>query len=335
MKFVIYPNLCSQSSDTVNPYIKDFIKALESCGQEVCNKPHKNPLVSIVFPIPQADVYVFHWIENVPAYKHGYIQFFLACFLVVCLKLRRKKIVWFLHNKKPHDSKKGTWKKFLMWMMTTLSDRIITHAKEGKKVVEEIKKASVDKVKYICHPTKNRMNILPSNKEKKYDFLIWGTISVYKGTYELLKFLKEKDCSYRVKIIGLCSSKEYWDKLLSIEYEHVDMENRSVSFEELANWISISKYVMVPYQKDTVLSSAILMDSLSFGATVIGPDTGSFSDLAEVKTINVFTFSSFDEIDSIVQTDVLPKEESYLKFLTENDWAHFVHQFIFELGITV
>lgn len=334
MLFVIYPNLCSRAGELVNPYIRDFIAALKENGHEVRNKPHKNPLFSLLFPaVPKADVYVFHWIENVPTYKHGYIQFALACFLVLFLKISRKKIVWFLHNKKPHDAKRAIWKRSLMRLMENVSDLIVTHAKEGKRIAIGLNKAAIRKVVYICHPTKDRMSLCRPVEKKKYDFLIWGSISPYKGVYELLRFMKENGCSYQVKIIGACSSENYWDSLMGVEYEYADLENRSVSYEELANWISVSRFVLVPYQKETVLSSAILMDSLSLGAAVIGPDTGSFLDLSEEKIINVFTFSSFYDIDEIMakKENVIFSMENYPKFLEENNWNNFIHRFILEL----
>lgn len=334
MRFVIYPNLCHRTGEPVNLYIKDFITALENNGgHEVCNKPHKNPLLSIVFPIPKADAYIFHWIEDVPAYKHGYIQLGLACLMVLLLKLRKRKIVWFLHDKKPHAVKRAGWK-FIMWLMATFSDLIVTHAQEGKKIASELNKASTRKVVYICHPTKNRMSLCHPEEKKEYDFLIWGTLSVYKGVYEFLKFMKEKDCSYRIKIIGSCPSEAYWESLVKLGYKYADLENRSVSYEELADLVSVSKFVLVPYQKDTVLSSAMLMDSLSLGAVVIGPETGSFLDLSKEKDINVFTFSSFYDIDRMMaeKGECHFSIEGYPKFLEENNWSCFVRKFISEVN---
>ena len=38
------------------------------------------------------------------------------------------------------------------------------------------------------------------------------------------------------------------------------------------------------------------MDSLSFGAKVIGPAVGSFRDYAAEPLLNVYTFHTFDDI---------------------------------------
>lgn len=56
----------------------------------------------------------------------------------------------------------------------------------------------------------------------------------------------------------------------------ISIEDRSIPFEELKQEIRRSRFVLVPYAAESILSSGILMDSLSFGAKVIGPAVGSF-----------------------------------------------------------
>ena len=79
----------------------------------------------------------------------------------------------------------------------------------------------------------------------------------------------------------------------------------------------------------------MLMDSLSFGAKVIGPEVGSFKDYAGNSLLNVYNFKSFDDIPGIVQQH---KHDSvslanYRKFLEENDWTHYAQKLAKLLGI--
>ena len=71
------------------------------------------------------------------------------------------------------------------------------------------------------------------------------------------------------------------------------------------------------------------MDSLGFGAKVIGPHVGAFADLAEDKIIK--TFTAFDEIDALLshagETGRNSEEVNLEKFLKENSWEQFAEHF--------
>lgn len=67
------------------------------------------------------------------------------------------------------------------------------------------------------------------------------------------------------------------------------------------------------------------MDSLSFGARVIGPEVGSFKDYAHEPRLRVYTFRQLEDIAGIVSQH---KEEpvsleDYRLFLEENNWQNF------------
>ena len=73
-KFVIFPNLIVKPEQKSNPYIQDFIRALnEEKDACVVNPSHKNPLLSILFPKNWGDIFVFNWfvflISNMGYYK--------------------------------------------------------------------------------------------------------------------------------------------------------------------------------------------------------------------------------------------------------------------------
>ena len=90
-----------------------------------------------------------------------------------------------------------------------------------------------------------------------------------------------------------------------------------------------SRFVLVPYHSDTILSSGILMDSLSFGAKVIGPNVGSFKDYAKNPQLRVYTFDTFDDLASILKKygDEAIPIDGYERFLNDNDWPHFIQTF--------
>ncbi len=102
------------------------------------------------------------------------------------------------------------------------------------------------------------------------DLLIWGNISRYKGVPEFVRFATQHSLKLKTKIIGKCSSQELLEELRKESNEMISIEDRSIPFEELKQEIRRSRFVLVPYAAESILSSGILMDSLSFGAKVIG-----------------------------------------------------------------
>lgn len=326
IRFTIFPRLHILPGQKANPYIHDFVTSLEREGvSKVVNPPHKNPLLSLLPPKNWGDVFIFNWFESIPDFKYGPLQSVIAICFVLLLKFNRRKIIWILHNKKPHAGGHTRLKRFLTRFMAKKSDLILTHATEGVEMIRTHYPYATDKIHFLHHPTKNRLPESSNEMNPEYDLLIWGSISRYKGVLEYLTYLKENPQDLKICIIGKCSPASLADEIRCIAPKNVTFICESPSFEELARYIRHSAFVLAPYCPESVLSSGILMDSLSFGARVIGPDVGSFKDYACEKRLKVYTFHHYDEIGQIVaihKTDPV-SQESYRKFLEENDWKHF------------
>jgi hypothetical protein len=70
------------------------------------------------------------------------------------------------------------------------------------------------------------------------------------------------------------------------------------------------------------------MDSLSFGAKIIGPNVGSFADYSHSTEVNVYTFEHFDEIPSIITrySNQSISIEKYHSFLEKYSWPLYANQ---------
>lgn len=175
MKCCIYPNLKQGTDQTSNPYIKDFIAALNASGKaQVVNAPHKNPLISLLARKNWGKVYIFNWFESIPDYKYGPLQAIIACLLILWLKLSGRKVVWVLHNRRPHTVGYEGLKRFLARFISRRADLILTHSLEGVDLVKERYPYAAGKVLFLHHPTRNRLSLVPADTEKKYDLLICG-----------------------------------------------------------------------------------------------------------------------------------------------------------------
>lgn len=329
-RITIYPYIAYEKGERANPYIHDFVEAIENSGWAVVgNRPSRNPLLSILFPKNWGDITVFNWFESIPDYKHGLLQSMVAILYVALLKIFRKKVVWVLHNKKSHQSDHARLKKWMGKYIAYMSNLIVAHAEEGLEIVRKQYPHALKKTHFLHHPTKNRL----SDKvvEKQYDFIIWGTITHYKGVKEFLEYLSQNvEWNPSCYIVGNCPNPALKKTIQSLaEKNHVIYRAEGLPFDEIGEMVGQSRFVLVPYHSDTILSSGILMDSLSFGAKVIGPNVGSFKDYAKNPQLRVYTFDTFDDLASILKEhgDELIPIEGYEQFLNDNDWPHFIQNF--------
>jgi glycosyltransferase involved in cell wall biosynthesis len=331
MNITVFPYLLA-NADNVNPYIQDFIQSLNQTENiKVINTPHKNPVKSLLYRKNQGDCFIFHWIETTPERPHGILQTITAILLIIYLRLIGKKIVWFLHNKEPHSPRYYKLEKGMMRFMAYISHLIVTHSKEGIKVAQELTPKAVRKTVFMHHPTKNRMDAATENAEKKYKLLIWGGISKYKGVLEFVEFVEKHPFKSptSVMIIGKCGSPELAESISQHLPKNITWLKESLSFDELKSHIDAAQFVLIPYLSDSVLSSGLLMDSLSYGAKVIGPNTGSFKDYAAEKSLGVYVFNNLSEIESIIEEHQDSKKDfDYQDFLNKNKWKSFTKQLV-------
>jgi beta-1,4-mannosyltransferase len=324
-RIIVYPCM-DEMTDAKNSFINDFCENLENQGSVIVNKNHKgNHLFPLGLYINDADIFIFHWLENVPTYKRGFLQYIYAVVLLTVLKLFGKKIVWFCHNKKVHGLKnkiEEIQSNHLLYLLKGMSTHIFTHSKEGLEILEKFK----DKSAYFMHPTKNRL--ITHEFTKKYDLLIWGSISEYKGVLEFLLQVKSnlKLQTLKIKIIGKCVDDPLLDEIKEALSNNIDFENRSVSFDELKVLRSSVEFILIPYKSETVLGSAILMDSLSIGFSIIAPDIAVFRELKEESRVRVKTYSNFCDIPSLI--DKSNKILNYDSFLEEYKWSNFTREML-------
>lgn len=328
IKFTVFPHLRQNPDEKANPYIQNFISSLNRKGEAaVINPPHKNPLLSILPVRRWGDAFIFNWPENIPDVKYGILQATVALCFILVLKFSGKKIVWVLHNKKPHANGHTKMKKFLISFIARKADLILTHATEGVEMIRGQYPSAACKTHFLHHPTVNRLPVAPpAYSTIMYDLLIWGSISRYKGVLEYVSFLrKHPEDNLKVCIVGRCSSPALLDELKQTAPSGVSIIPDGLSFEELGKYITRSRFVLAPYCPESILSSGILMDSLSFGAKVIGPEVGSFKDYAHEPRLKVYTFRQLEDIAGIVSRhkEEQVSLEDYRLFLEENNWQNF------------
>lgn len=336
MKIVVYPQQLGNAGLQSNPYICDFVAAMTAAGAQVANGPARNPLIGMLPRCLAGDALVLHWLENVPDYKHGAVQTVCALAMLAAARLTGHKVVWFLHNNRSHAASHQWQKRLITRALMRHSSLVVTHASQGLDALRSQCPERKGRAVWLHHPTKNRIALARECRNAaagggpEADVLIWGTISPYKGVDQWLQYVVDHQLPLRVRIVGHCGDAGLAGRIaeLARRAPAATFINRSITFDQLAAEVARARFVLVPYAAESVLSSGILMDSLSVGAKVIGPDVGSFRDYAAEPLLSVSTFRSLADVARIVAEDGgQPADlDGYERFLDAHSWAHFAGQ---------
>jgi beta-1,4-mannosyltransferase len=279
----------------------------------------------------KVDLLILHWIEDLPDKKGGLFQGILFLTLLKLKKFSRIKIVWTLHNKFSHNPSKLYFKKLLVSSLLKRSDIIITHSSEGIKFAEALHPGVSSRIFYFPHPVVPYKNSVKQVSGKKYDILIWGTLSPYKAIDNFLEFLAEKNAlnKYSILIAGKAVDPEFFMKLRKYENENIEIRNQFIENDELVAMIRQSKVTLFTYSGNSVLSSGALIDSISYGAVVFGPDAGAFAEMGHAGIIR--TYKSFEDLfillAQIDQLDNSGMPDRISEFVESHTWLKFSEAF--------
>lgn len=293
VSFYIYPTFSPEKDRSGNLYIKYFHDAFGK-RFNIRNRAGRFGIVSLFYNF-HADYFVFHWVDLIVLKQKGYIQVLLFLVGILLLKVLRRKIIWVLHNKKPHRA--NSWiALFCMRYISVFADIIITHSKEGVVFVGDAYGAKqLRKARYIPHPVYSK-ELFPS-KPIVWDIIIWGTIERYKNILSFVEFVNSSSDFWKKNILicGRCPDLEYAKEIISILPANITFINEFIDDNQLRGFISESRAVLFTYSLDSVLSSGALIFSLNFGKKIIGPKGGAFKDLRPI----VECYESFDDLLSI------------------------------------
>ncbi len=322
----IYPITAYTHKIIPNPYLDNLISSLEKYFQFLNkDKPATNGIFDIFSYLKKINYIFFNWVEDLPDKRGGWIQGLFFIILVHYLKIRKVKIIWTLHNKMSHYNSNYNFKKYLFRFLFLKSDFIITHSREGIKYANNYRLNNYDKIKYFPHPLEKKFIHFKSNP--KYDILIWGSIIPYKGIDKFLQYLYDNklQLKYKIKIIGKIKPESYKHEIMKLSNSNIHIDDRYIPEKELKENIADTKNVIFTYMSDSVLSSGVLMDTLSYGANILAPSVGAFHDAAEDELIQ--TFRTYEEllqlIDENMNSAMNHNIDRIASFIEKNNWSQF------------
>lgn len=335
MKAYFYPPLSVEDGKLVlNPYSKNFIESLMPYYEFDIHHTKNYALFDLLMNVLSSEIYFFNWVDNIGHKRFSFVQFIVFYLSLTIIRLRKKKIIWVFHNIHPHKGENWITKRLNNMMMKS-SNCVITHSSEAEIYLNS---RGVNKVLFTHHPIEkdNTYSYGSSAEKKEIDFLIWGTIEPYKGVKEFLIYCnenREKTSQWKIKIIGRCKDINYEKQLKELINGKVIFENRKIEFNELAQLILKTKYVLFPYISNSVSSSGVLMDSISMNATILGPNKGAFSDLAS-EGIS-YTYDTFNDLSAFIEADMKIEPQKVISFINKNTWKYFgikVNKYISEVN---
>jgi beta-1,4-mannosyltransferase len=334
----LYPISNRNNRNIYNPYLDNFISNTSNYLNYLNKKfPSDIGILNLYKFLHKTDLLLLNWIEDLPDKKGGVFQGILFLTLLKLKKFSRIKVIWTLHNKFSHNSSKLFLKKLLVSSLLKRSDIIITHSTEGIKFAEALHPGVSSRIFYFPHPVIPFKGPVKQVSDKKYDILIWGTLAPYKAIDIFLEFLAERNAlnNYRILIVGKAVNPEFFMKLRKYESENIEIRNQFIENDELVSMIQQSKVTLFTYSGNSVLSSGALIDSISYGAVVFGPDTGAFAEMGHAGVIR--TYESLENLfvllEQMDQLDNSGIPERISEFVESHTWSKFSEAFREKLNL--
>ena len=282
-KVFIYP-----AGNNENQYINIQEKAIKAAGIDVTYSLKDFFLTKY---------FLLNWFETLGGNKR--IDYFKKCVKIIFLQIFKKKILWVVHNKKPHSkyandiSNKLSIK--LMKKLLKRSYRIIILCDETKKVLKDLSKNKSqfeNKIYKIPHP--NYIDIYPVEETKeivndtgKLNFLYIGQVNKYKNIELIIEeFNNLRNENISVHIAGNCKDEVYKKQLqLLSKNNSITFDFRFIPDNEINNLVRKYDILILPYSLETSLNSGTIFLAFNNKKTVISPLIGT---LKEFKTSSFF-----------------------------------------------
>jgi len=275
--------------------------------QEAAIKKSGNNVTYSLKDFLKTDYFLLNWFETLGGNKK--LDYVKKCFKLLMIKLFNKRILWVLHNKKPHtkDSKDKSTKLSINLMKKLLkqSYKIIILCDESKAVLKSLCKAPKlyeNKIYKIPHP--NYIGIYPETSVKTtktsddiLNILYVGQVNKYKNIDLLIDAVTSlNNEKIHLHIAGNCKDKEYKNYLTNTsKNKDITFDFRFIPDNELVEIISNYDIVALPYSYESSLNSGTIFLAFSYKKTVIAPMIGTLKEFSDSSFFYGYDYKTEDE----------------------------------------
>ena len=263
-------------------------------------------------PLPEkkrseADYLWHHWVEK--------LHFLTAIKLLATAK---KKIIWNVHNKAPHES--GNTKKAQEFMrkMAEVSYKIVIHCKETVDVIKELcgeNQAVLSKIVHVPHP--NYIGVYGGEKTEnslnnsKLSLCFFGKVKEYKNIELLIEVVNELNFDdVELKIAGRCWNTQYFHKLIGGN-PNIQTDFRFIADDEIPEISANCHLFIFPYDLVSSLNSGATILAFSYGRSVLSSLTGTLSDMDDKSLFFSYTYENQAEHKEALKQQIIAIREKY------------------------
>ena len=255
----------------------------------------------------EADFIWHHWIEK--------LHFLIVIKLLAATK---KKIIWNVHNKLPHDTKNVQKAKKFMKSLAEVAYKIVIHCTESTEIIREVcdnNPAILDKVVLVPHP--NYIGVYGAEKTEnslhndKLSLCFFGKIKEYKNIELLIDTVKELNFDdVELKIIGRCWNTQYFHNLIG-NNPHIKTDFRFIDDTEIPEISANCHLFVFPYNTASSLNSGATILAFSYGRSVLSSLTGTLADIENKSLFFSYSYNNQEEHKEALKQQIISIREKY------------------------
>lgn len=273
--------------DGGNPFLRKFSAALEVRGAQIDDFSFRRALIG------HYDVLHLHWPDShllSRSWWRALGKHARLAALGVLLRLRGTRIIWMLHNLKPHE--KNHWLSrhlFALWF-PRICTGVIALTAHGLNSVRQLYPALRSKPAVIVPHGHYRdaYPVAPSRQvsrerlglANRFTFLFVGSIRPYKNVPLLINAFRQiPDRDVQLVIAGLPSLGIRAEDLavLAAGDDRIRLDLAFIEDEKLPLFLGAADVVVLPF--DNILNSGSVLLALSFNRTVLAPRLGALPEI--------------------------------------------------------
>lgn len=298
-----------------NEYIEIIKRACAISNIETCSITSS---VKSISKFINTRIYFFNWYENIGKNRYtAPIKFLIKISFILLLKIFRKKIVWTMHNKRPHNTKTSLYISLIMHFMIKVSDRIIILSNETRYIISSLMKSDkyINKTFLVPHPNYiDSLNLINTDKSNGIKtFLFFGRVQPYKNIELILSIARDIPCDKaRFIIAGNPISQKYKNEIIEkAKNSNVQLKLYFIENNEIVELMHNSDCVILPLDMTSSLNSGSVYFAFSNKCTVICPLIGTIKDIENDNMYFTYSYTTINEhrlalknaIEKVIETD--------------------------------
>ncbi|MCU0870309.1 MAG: glycosyltransferase, partial [Burkholderiales bacterium] len=275
----------------VNPYNALLYAGVQQAGWDVREFSWRRVLLE------RHDVWHVHWPEDAVNQRDGVRSWLRLCGFVAALlqsRLTGRKVVWTLHNLRPHESRRPTLQSAFRRVFLRSVDLVLALTESGRTAAIETYPV-LARALWRVVPHGHYRDVYPPAPpqvdarralglpERSTVFAFVGLMKPYKNVPGLLRaFAALDDADARLLVAGLCPDKALADEIaaLAAADARVQLHLGFLDEDAMARTVAAADCVVLPYTE--ILNSGVALLALSLGRPVVVPRLGALRELADL-----------------------------------------------------